>query len=61
MEITNTMPTSPIPVSQRIQDFLQKESDPYHMEAGGMNVELRYRSEAPSLQQKMIQLCQQKN
>lgn len=55
MEINN----GSAPVSQRIQHFLQGTSNPYQMEAGGMNVELRYKEEAPSLQQKMIQLCQQ--
>lgn len=59
MEITNNTQLSPTPVPQRIENFLYGKSDPYHMNAGGMNVELRYNSEAPSLQQKMIQLCQQ--
>lgn len=51
--------TQQSPVPQRIQTFLEGKSDPYHMEAGGINIELRYKSQGPSLQQKMIQLCQQ--
>lgn len=47
------------PVSQRIRAFLQEVPDPYHMEAGGLHVELRYKHDAPSLQQKVIQLCHQ--
>ncbi len=50
---------SQAPVAQRIQHFLQETSNPYQMEIAGINVELRYKAEAPSLQQKMIQLCQQ--
>lgn len=56
---SNSTQSSPAPISQRIERFLQGKSDPYHMEASGIHVELRYKSEAPSLQQKMIQLCQQ--
>lgn len=53
----NNPQNSPLP--QRIQHFLRGKSDPYHTKASGLNVELRYKSEAPSLQEKMIQLCQQ--
>lgn len=55
----NHSPLSPAPVSQHIPHFQQGKSHPYHLEANGIHVELRYKSEAPSLQQKMIQLCQQ--
>lgn len=59
MEIKNDNLLPPTPVSPRIQTHLPEKSAPYHMKVGGMNVELRYKSEGQSLQQKMIQLCQQ--
>lgn len=48
-----------LPVQERIQAFLRTTENPYHVQVGTMHVELRYRSDGPSLQQKMTQICQQ--
>ncbi|MFI3254806.1 MAG: hypothetical protein R3Y63_10785 [Eubacteriales bacterium] len=44
---------------QHVQEHLEKESNPYEMVVAGINIEFRYSSDAPSLQQKMIDLCRQ--
>lgn len=47
-----------LPVQERIQAFLQATEDPYHLNVNGMSVEVRYRAQGPTLQQKMSQICQ---
>lgn len=46
-----------LPVAHRIRQFLQSTENPYHFEVNGTPVEVRYKSQAPSLQQKMTELC----
>ncbi|MFI3249688.1 MAG: hypothetical protein R3Y07_01830 [Eubacteriales bacterium] len=48
------------PVSQKIATYLAEVADPYHLDVEGVAVELRYQSEAPTLQEKVIALCQNK-
>lgn len=56
-QTTHYNPQSPIPYL--FPPAGHSKSNLRHLEVGGMQVELRYKSGAPSLQQKVIQLCNQ--
>lgn len=57
IQTTQYHPQSPLPY--HFPHDLSQINTPNHIEVAGMQVELRYKSGAPSLQQKVIQLCNQ--
>ena len=50
---------STLPVGHRIHAFLQNTNNPYQFEVNGTPVQVRYKAQAPSLQQKITELCHQ--
>lgn len=59
MKQTQETALSSIPIPKPIEEFPQNKPDSYHMIAADMKIEFRYNTEASSLQEKMIKLCQQ--
>lgn len=53
----NTVKTIPYPPKNLLQDT----PNPYHLEINGIQVELRFTPNAPTLQEKVIELCSQNN
>lgn len=47
------------PIPYHLPSAVDPRDKLHHIEVAGMQVELRYKQNAPSLQQKVIQLCNQ--